>query len=326
MPQAKNPGKKALQGMKLKKSYNFLYMPDGEGSTRAWRVPRWALLSAGGFLLVLLVLATLYFVGVRLGAGWWPDSGQLKLENAQLREQVGDLEQQVGSLRTAMDEVYAYQQMVATAVDVRPLDEETFAAGVGGRTGSLVMPGELVYLEAANADQLSRLGDDIDLLVRQARIQKQGYQAILDTLEARESLRNRIPSIRPLDTGWVSSRFGTRSDPFTGRSRFHHGLDFSAPVGTQVRATADGVVIMVQQQRGLGKVIKIDHGGGVVTVYGHLDGFEVAKGDEVQRGQIIARSGNSGRSTAPHLHYEVRLDGRSVNPLPYILDTYAGRH
>ncbi len=311
--------------MKLKESYNFLYIPEGDGSSRAMRVPRWAIVALVGMLLVLATLAALYFVGVRLGSGWWPDNSELKLENAMLQERVDDLEDEVGTLRVAMDEAFATQQVPATAVDMRPLDRETVAAGVGGRSGSLILPGEEISLKTADAGQLSHLGEEIDLLRRQARIQRQGYLAMLDTLAAGEALRGRIPSIRPLDVGWVSSRFGRRSDPFTGNVRFHRGLDFSAPKGTAVRATADGTVILVQQQRGLGRVVKIDHGDDVVTVYGHLESFEVAKGDQVQRGQIIARSGNSGRSTAPHLHYEVRLAGRSVNPLPYILDSYAGR-
>ncbi|PID81611.1 hypothetical protein CSA17_00810 [bacterium DOLJORAL78_65_58] len=312
--------------MKLKSSYNFIYMPDGEGNTRVLRVPRVAIVGAFLLLLTLTLLAVLYFAGVGMGAGWWPDSSELKTENALLRERVEDLEGEVGAMRVAMDEAFDYQQVLSTAVGVRPLDAETFAAGVGGRSASLIRPGEDIELASAGVGELTRLGDEIKLLVRQARIQKQGYKAMLDTLAARETMRDRIPSIRPLDTGWVSSRFGRRNDPFTGRGRFHHGLDFSVPKGTEVRATADGTVILVQQQRGLGKVVKVDHGDDVVTVYGHLDAFDVQKGDKVRRGQVIARSGNTGRSTAPHLHYEVRLGGRSVNPLPYILDSYAGRN
>jgi len=149
--------------------------------------------------------------------------------------------------------------------------------------------------------------------------------AMLDTLTDRETVRGRIPSIRPLDTGWISSRFGFRNDPFTTKQTFHRGLDFSTPVGTPVRVTGDGVVQAVQQQRGFGKVIKVDHGDGIVTVYAHLDEALVKKGAKVARGDVIARSGNSGRSSAPHLHYEIRVSSRPVNPLSYILDSYASR-
>jgi murein DD-endopeptidase MepM/ murein hydrolase activator NlpD len=148
---------------------------------------------------------------------------------------------------------------------------------------------------------------------------------MLDTLSARDEVRARIPSIRPVDTGWLSSRFGFRKDPFTAKQTFHHGLDFSTPVGTPVRTTGDGVVQSVQQQRGFGKVVKINHGDGVVTLYAHLDEILVKKGQTVTRGDVVARSGNSGRSSAPHLHYEVRVAGRPVNPASYILDSYAAR-
>jgi murein DD-endopeptidase MepM/ murein hydrolase activator NlpD len=149
--------------------------------------------------------------------------------------------------------------------------------------------------------------------------------ALLDSLAARRETRDSMPSIRPCDIGWLSSRYGKRRDPFTGRQAFHRGIDFSLPVGTPVRVTAAGTVIVVEKQRGLGRVVKVDHGNGLVTVYAHLQEAAVSVGQDVARGDVIARSGNSGRSTAPHLHYEVRVAGRSVNPLTYILDTYASR-
>ena len=162
-------------------------------------------------------------------------------------------------------------------------------------------------------------------MLRQAKIQRQGYLAMLDTLSTRAQIRQKIPSIRPTDIGWMSSRFGFRIDPFTEKQTFHRGLDFSVPVGTPVRVTGRGVVLAVQQQRGFGRVIKVDHGNDVVTVYAHLDEALVKKGDHVSRGDIIAKSGNSGRSSAPHLHYEIRIGSRPVNPLSYILDSFAAR-
>jgi murein DD-endopeptidase MepM/ murein hydrolase activator NlpD len=123
----------------------------------------------------------------------------------------------------------------------------------------------------------------------------------------------------------LSSSYGRRRDPFTGKSRFHHGIDYSVPLGTPVRATAAGVVASMKNEAGLGKVVKIDHGNGVVTVYAHLSAWTVKSGQRVERGDVIARSGNTGRSTAPHLHYEVRVSGRHVNPVPYVLDSYAVR-
>ena len=314
--------------MKLKKVYTLLYMPEDHGPTRQLKVHRWAILLGGGVSVFLLCLSVLYGVGVKTGSGWLPGGSYLRQENMILVSEIDQLKGQVQGLREEMDQTFEMQNLVATAVDLQPLDKDTFAAGVGGRGpldfADVEIPGQ--DLSAHLQGEFSALGKEVDLMVRQARIQRQGYQAMLDTLEVRHDVRAKIPSIRPTDTGWVSSRFGMRNDPFTGKGRFHHGLDFSVPQGTDVRVTGDGVIFAVQQQRGLGKVIKVDHGNSVMTVYAHLDRFDVKKGDTVYRGQVIGKSGNTGRSTAPHLHYEIRVQGRSVNPVPYILDSYASRN
>ena len=314
--------------MKLKKVYTFLYMPEDHGPTRQLKVPRWTILLGAGVSVFLVCLSVLYGVGVKTGSGWLPGGSLLRQENLVLVSQIGHLEGQVVELRHEMDQTFEMQNLVATAVDLQPLDKETFAAGVGGRGplkfADVELPGQ--DLSSQLHGEFADLGKEVDLMVRQARIQRQGYQAMLDTLGSRQDVREKIPSIRPTDVGWVSSRFGMRDDPFTGKGRFHHGLDFSVPTGTHVRVTGDGIITMVQQQRGLGKVIKVDHGNSVVTVYAHLDKMDVKKGDAVKRGQVIGKSGNTGRSTAPHLHYEIRVQGRSVNPVPYILDSYASRN
>ncbi len=306
--------------MRLQKRYSFLFIPEGDGRSREFRVPRWTILSALAVVSVLALGAALYVVDLQAGAAWRPGGSPLARENQQLRQDVDRSAARVASLQQDLDAVFAYQQMVAAAVDVTPLDAEARLAGVGGR-GSLTS-GELGLAAETTAGALPA---DLESILNQARIQRQGMAALLDTLGARRDVRDRIPSIRPCDIGWLSSRYGMRRDPFTGKQTFHRGLDFSLPVGTPVRATAAGVVRSVEKQRGLGRLVKIDHGGGVLTVYAHLQEARVSRGDRVERGQVIALSGNSGRSTAPHLHYEVRIGGRSVNPLTYILDTYAGR-
>jgi len=307
--------------MSLKKSYTFLYMPADHGGSREFRLPRW--LVAGGVVLTVVVgaVVALYGIGLRTGNSWWPGGSRFQRENTELLGAVVGLEVKVEDLETEINRVHAYQKTVAAAVDLPLVDDETFSAGVGGRHhpdfGTNEWP--------ANAGPVRDLGEHLDQMLRQAKIQRQGYLAMIDTLAARETMRAHIPSIRPTDTGWLSSRFGFRHDPFTGKDIFHRGLDFSVPLGTEVRATGDGVVAAVQNQRGFGRVVKIDHGNGVVTVYAHLSEALVRRGDVVRRGEIVARSGNSGRSTAPHLHYEIRLANRPVNPLTYILDSYATR-
>lgn len=297
------------------KRYSFLYLPEDDGRTRQIRIPRLVVVGIAAVAALLTVASSLYLVDLVTGSAWRPGGANVVRENIALRQQVETFEARVAAMQQDLDEVFAYQQAVAAAVDLVPLDAETRAAGVGGRF-PLNMLGE--------NDELA-IAPRLDELLRQSRIQREGMAALLDSLGARSEARDRMPSIRPCDIGWLSSRFGKRRDPFTGRQAFHRGLDFSLPVGTAVRVTAAGRVVASEKQRGLGRLVKVDHGNGLMTVYGHLHESLVEVGQEVSRGEIIARSGNSGRSTAPHLHYEVRVAGRAVNPLTYILDTYAGR-
>lgn len=127
-----------------------------------------------------------------------------------------------------------------------------------------------------------------------------------------------IPSVRPVDTLRFTSNFGVRSDPFTGTARMHAGVDIPGPVGTPVYATADGTVDRAERAGGYGNLVELDHGKGIQTRYGHLSRILVAPGAHVTRGQLIALMGSTGRSTGPHLHYEVRMDGKAVNPAPFL--------
>jgi murein DD-endopeptidase MepM/ murein hydrolase activator NlpD len=130
--------------------------------------------------------------------------------------------------------------------------------------------------------------------------------------------KNIVPTLWPVN-GVLLSRFGERTDPFSGEGAIHAGVDISAPTGTPVHAAADGIVSRAEYYGGYGKLIVIDHGNGMSTRYGHLSRFDVIPGQEVRRGDIIALSGATGRVTSPHLHYEVRMGGAAVNPHPYLM-------
>jgi murein DD-endopeptidase MepM/ murein hydrolase activator NlpD len=131
--------------------------------------------------------------------------------------------------------------------------------------------------------------------------------------------KNVVPSMWPVN-GRILSRFGDRQDPFSGEGAFHTGVDISAITGTPVHAAADGIVYTAEYDgSGYGKMVVIDHGNGVRTRYAHLSAFEVVAGQEVRRGQVVALSGNTGRTTSAHLHFEVRMGGSAVNPYPYLM-------
>ncbi len=130
---------------------------------------------------------------------------------------------------------------------------------------------------------------------------------------------NNIPTGRPVERLSLTSNFGVRSDPFNGGARMHKGIDIPGPVGTPVYATADGIVSRAGWASGYGNLVQISHGGGLETRYGHMSKLIAAPNSYVHRGQLIGLMGSTGRSTGSHLHYEVRVDGQAINPMPFVV-------
>ncbi|MBW2604192.1 MAG: M23 family metallopeptidase [Deltaproteobacteria bacterium] len=149
--------------------------------------------------------------------------------------------------------------------------------------------------------------------------QEKVFESLYEGLKSQRNLLSSTPSIRPTE-GWLSSGFGYRISPFTGLREFHKGLDIAGRKGTEIIATADGVVTFVGRNGSYGKMIKINHGHGIITRYGHIQKLLKKRGEAVKRGDVIALMGNTGRTTGPHLHYEVMLNGLPVNPKKYILN------
>lgn len=134
-----------------------------------------------------------------------------------------------------------------------------------------------------------------------------------------------VPSLQPVEGMSLSSDFGTRSDPFTGRRKQHAGIDIPKPAGTPIYATADGFAARAQWVSGYGNMVQLEHGGGFQTRYGHMSSIAIAPGQRVRKGQVIGYVGSTGRSTGNHLHYEVRIGGAPVNPMPYMTDVNVAR-
>lgn len=165
-----------------------------------------------------------------------------------------------------------------------------------------------------NSALIDRIHDNMDTLLDEADLRRDSFTELLDFLGKQKSILASTPSIWPT-IGWITSEFGYRVSPFTGKREFHRGIDIATEIGKEIVAPADGFVSNVSMQRGMGNMIKINHGNGVVTIYGHLlKKSNVRKGQKVTRGDVIGYVGNSGRSTGPHLHYGVCIDGVYVNP------------
>lgn len=162
------------------------------------------------------------------------------------------------------------------------------------------------------------LGRSIDALAQQISIQSQQLGLLESVLADRELDASMLPTGLPVRSGYASSGFGRRSDPFSGFNEFHRGVDFSGPRGSDVLTVADGVVQFSGRSNGYGNTVEIDHGNGYMTRYAHNSENLVAVGDRVKAGQVIAKMGSTGRSTGSHVHFEVWLDGRVVNPGQYL--------
>jgi len=166
---------------------------------------------------------------------------------------------------------------------------------------------------------LVRSGLHLGSALEQTRALRISYEGILEGMEDQAEEWASIPSIIPVDCARFTSRYGPRRDPLTGHRRSHQGLDLAAPYGAPVRASADGRVARAGWVRGYGRLVEVDHGNGIITRYGHNSRLLVQRGQEIRRGQILARLGSTGRANAPHLHYEVRVDGKPVNPFDHVL-------
>jgi outer membrane murein-binding lipoprotein Lpp len=239
---------------------------------------------------------------------------QLEKENQALRAEIDQINAKVTQCEREMADHADFEEQMRILADLEPMDADVWKVGVGGpefgNDGTLAEP---------VSGSLTSMDEDIDRLLRQIRLQKDSYEEILGRLRERSEELKFVPSIRPVDVGFISSYFGKRKDPFTGKYTRHEGLDFSARKGSNIYATADGTVTAAKYERGYGYTIKIDHGNGISTKYAHTQKMLVKAGQKVERGQVIAYLGNSGRSTAPHVHYEVLVHGVPQNPLKYML-------
>jgi len=172
-----------------------------------------------------------------------------------------------------------------------------------------------------NSELVIKTAEKLDILTKQAYIQAKSYDEVLEMAENKEKLVSSMPAIMPISNKSLKSTasgWGYRFHPIYKIRQFHYGMDFTAPIGTSVYSTGDGIVKDVQSiGGGYGRWILIDHGFGYQTMYAHLNGFKVKIGDHVKRGQVIGSVGNSGTSTGPHLHYEVHKNGEPVNPQYY---------
>lgn len=274
----------------------------------------------------VLLSASMVYLGMQLGSR--DTARSVPFPVTDLGEQLGEQRQLIDEAkRQAQDDLNALAQRLAQLqariirldalgqrlVEISQLDAEEFnfdeaqpALGGPSESESQLLPGVHDFI-----GDLERVSQDI--ADREQKLDALSELLVTDRVEQEVS-----PQGRPISKGWISSYYGKRTDPVTGKKAFHEGIDFAGKGGTEIKAVAAGIVTWAGKRHGYGNVIEITHGNGLVTRYGHNKENIVTVGDRVAKGQTIALMGSTGRSTGPHVHFEVIKDGKTVNPLKFV--------
>ncbi|MGA7143907.1 MAG: M23 family metallopeptidase [Desulfobacterales bacterium] len=233
------------------------------------------------------------------------------------RKQIHKFANEINSLKSNLVKLNKFEKKIRIIANISNPSEKDNLFGVGGSIPEDIDP--KLPLTVKHNSLMREMHEQARELKLASVSQEKVFESLINDLKRKRNLLSSTPSIWPTK-GWLSSGFGYRISPFTGLREFHKGLDISSRKGSKVIATADGVVTFAGKNGLYGNMIKIDHGHGMMTRYGHLEKMLKKRGDAVKRGDVIGLMGNTGRSTGPHVHYEVFLNGLPVNPKKYILN------
>ena len=299
--------------------HKFFRLTSGSLDLRELRFFRAKLVSSGamlGVLLIGIVLLVNYFFSDILGIGYNRMS-VMATENRLLKEQVENLTSKISGVQNAIDKLSDRGNELRLMVDLTKLDDDTKQAATGGS----VAPQANAFLTGEAAQIISTSQSLIDRLSREIRLQQTSYEEISQRLEYNKELFKHIPAIKPMAGYYSINGFGMRLHPVLHVYRMHDGIDIVNDVGTSVYAAGDGNVHFAGRTAGgYGTVIEIQHGYGYSTLYAHLAAVLVRAGQHVRRGELIGKCGRSVLVSGPHLHYEVRKNGRRLNPVDFFFD------
>ena len=264
------------------------------------------------------------FIGMGLGAGSFivlllifgsPSEKELRKENSQLQAQYNVLQHRMDEAMGVLQDIQQRDDNLYRVIFMAdPVPAAIRQGGFGGTNRYEHL------MKMANSELVVNTTQKMDMLTKQLYIQSRSFDDVVRMCKQHDEMLRCIPAIQPIsnkDLKQTASGYGTRIDPVYGTTKFHSGMDFSAHPGTDVYATGDGTVVKMGWQTGYGNTIIIDHGFGYQTWYAHLQDFRTKLGKKVVRGEVIGGVGSTGKSTGPHLHYEVHVKGQVVNPVNY---------
>jgi len=293
-----------------KSCYTFIIVPNASSRLRKLKLPARVLHALAGVgVLCFFVLVGLGFSYVKM-AFKAADYDKLQVENTNLKIEKKNLEVATVKLGEKLSNIENLFERIQNLVESDSLTKR-------GKMNVPAVGGSKVDYPTAELLGSGNLKNGVELLKDRTAEMETQLTLLEQVAEKKATIRRLTPTIWPVK-GHISSHYGNRADPFNGEAELHLGLDISALFGTQVHAPADGKIIYAQRKAAYGNLIIIDHGNGLTTRLGHLSRFNVKVGQKVKKNEVVGYVGTSGRSTAPHLHYEVRLNDRPVNPRNYL--------
>jgi murein DD-endopeptidase MepM/ murein hydrolase activator NlpD len=299
-----------------KRRWTLVLVPHGAEPSRivevSYGVLRVAASAAAGFLVLVLLAGYATFSHTTDLSR----TARLQQENENLAREIGELNGRLSTLADTLTRISQRDARIRVLANLDPIDPQVQAAGIGGPAGvtSLGLGGM-----TGIARRSAEVRIDLSALIRRANLLASSFKEAADSLSYHSARLAATPSIMPTQ-GWLSSAFSSmRAHPILHYARPHEGIDVTAPMGSPIEAPAAGVVTDARWESGYGNTVTIDHGFGIETKFAHASKLLVRTGQRVSRGQRIALVGNSGLATGPHLHYEVHVKGRPVDPLKYVL-------
>lgn len=334
------------------KTYTIIMTSNRKGGTRSFTISATAIKLVSAILVfssLVIAAAGVDYFGLLIESG---ENKRLRTENAQLEKQFQVVESKLSTLESGLERIKTLTKKIQLITNIEDEDRE-LKLSIGprpqvdealqeyeqamqhgdhqGEGGMGNVRQDAIFTQQAPLDEVrgelataplnskASLSIRIDKAVAEASLREQGVIKLQELLVERQSILNATPNIKPT-RGWFTSRFGYRVDPFSGRTVMHYGTDIASAPGTPVLAPADGIVSYVGYESGYGKILAIDHGYGVRTRYAHNSQIYVQLGQKIKRRDVISAVGSTGKSSGPHLHYEVRINDVPVDPINYILN------
>jgi murein DD-endopeptidase MepM/ murein hydrolase activator NlpD len=300
------------------RKWTVVVVPPGSGASKAIEVSQRVLKAATGFAAVFGLVALLLGYGTVSRSVDLHRAVQLQRDNTRLAEELSRLHGELSTLSDTLKTIAQRDARIRLLANLEPNDPSVQQAGIGGPSRP-----DSVSLNLLGVGVLGRRADeirvDLGALIRRANLLAASFSEAHDSLEHHRDRLAAMPSIMPT-IGWLTSAFSSmREHPILHILRPHEGIDVMAPMGAPIQSPAGGTVVNAGWETGYGNVIEIDHGFGIHTKFAHCSKLVARQGQHVARGQIIAEVGSTGLATGPHLHYEVHVNGKPVDPLRYVL-------